>query len=162
MTDDTIAARLAAHRAWLAGAGDGRLVEHGDGLVHADLRGVILVDADLRDADLGGADLWSAKLEGADLRGTRFSDDVGVWQLGLLGSRRDQLVVIAWESGHTEVRMGRFHGTLAGLATAAAQTHAGEEGARLRGEYERAVAYVRADAAARWPGWTEGGADDGE
>jgi uncharacterized protein YjbI with pentapeptide repeats len=60
MTQEEIAAVLAAHRLWLEGIGGKR----------ADLRG-----ADLRGADLRGADLRGAYLRGADLRGAKINNN---------------------------------------------------------------------------------------
>jgi hypothetical protein len=79
MTQEEIAAVLAAHRLWLEGKGGKRAYLRGANLRGAylrganlrgaNLRGANLRGADLRGANIGGADLTNANLAGADLTG---------------------------------------------------------------------------------------------
>ena len=149
MTPEALAATLAAHRAWLKGHPDGQRAElaranlgganlGGANLGGANLRGADLTRANLTDANLRGADLTRANLWAADLGATR------VLQIGPLGSRRDQLVVMRHPDGVVECRTGCFCGEVAALTAAVAETHGVPGHERWLAEYTAALAYADA------------------
>jgi len=119
----------------------------GADLIGADLRGANLRGADLIGAHLSGADLRGADLSGANLRGANLRGaylDAPIYQLGPLGSRRDQLV---YQSGIDELRAGCWVGTLEEFEARVAKVYGADH---VHGrEYAAAIAFLRALAAAK-------------
>src|SRR5437016_5999362 len=119
---------LELHAKWLRGEPDGK---------KANLSGSDLSGSDLRWSDLRGSDLRGSNLSGSDLSGSDLSgSDLGtvlVYQIGPIGSRWDQLVIVRLADGAIEARTGCFVGNIDELRGAIANTHGDNEYARQYG-----------------------------
>ena len=107
-------------------------------LTGANLTGAYLTGANLTRADLTRAYLMDADLTGAYLMGA-YLGQLRIWQFGLVGSRRDYLVI---KSGPeiNEVMTGCFRGSLDKFEAAVKATHGNNTYAR---QYLGIIALVR-------------------